>query len=157
MTSSGDAVAGGRGWRGWVADRRLRTKMLASVVVAVFGAGVLLWSGVAALRSTSASATSLYAHTALPLADLAKVRDGIGDARGAIRDLAVTGPSGQGDLLGQIHDADQMVDSALAAYVADHGGTLDASRTTLVDKARTGLTAWRQIRDTQIIPAAQRG
>ncbi|MEN3308229.1 MAG: methyl-accepting chemotaxis protein [Micromonosporaceae bacterium] len=159
MVSSVGTAAGraGRGWRGWVADRRLRTKILAPVALAVLGAGLVLWSGVAALHTTSGQATDLYTHTALPLADLARVRDGVGDARRDIRDLAVVPAGGRADMLTAIHEADQAVDTALEDYGRDHGGALDATRAGLLADARAAQTRWRQVRDTLVIPAAQRG
>jgi methyl-accepting chemotaxis protein len=141
----------------WAADRRLRTKILVPVLVAVLGCGVVLWCGVAALRATSAGATALYARTALPLADLAQVRDGIGDMRRDVRDFAVAAADKRADLSTAIKDADQAVDDALDAYAGDHGASLDSTRAGLLAQARAGLVRWRQVRDTQVIPAAQRG
>jgi methyl-accepting chemotaxis protein len=151
------AASGSRGWFGWVADRPLRTKMLVPVVVAVLGTGLVVWSGVAALHGTSGQATNLYAHTALPLADLAQVRDGVGDDRRDVRDLAVAAPAARADLLTSIKDTDQVVDGALDAYLSHHAGTLDKTRANLLAGARAGIAQWRQVRDTQVIPAAGRG
>jgi methyl-accepting chemotaxis protein len=146
----------GRGLRSWMDDRRLRTKMLVPVLLAVIGTAVVLWSGVTALRTASGHSHDLYSHTALPLADLATVRDGIGDSRRDVRDLAVSAPSGRADMLTAIHDTDQMVDTALGAFETD-SGALGATRADLLAKVRSGLTQWRQIRDTQVEAAAGRG
>jgi methyl-accepting chemotaxis protein len=91
------------------------------------------------------------------LADLAKVRDGEGDARVALRDLALADPGSRADVLGTFHDADQAVDDSLASFVADHGASLGATRGQLVAATRAGLANWRQIRDKQLVPAAERG
>jgi methyl-accepting chemotaxis protein len=141
----------------WAANRRLRTKVLVPVLVAVLGCGVVLWSGVAALRSTGAQATTLYAHTALPLADLAQVRDGIGDSRRDVRDYAVVPADKRADMLAAIVDADKAVDDALDAYARDSGALLTSTRAGLLAQTRDGMAKWRQVRDTQVIPAAQRG
>jgi methyl-accepting chemotaxis protein len=143
--------------RGWVADRRLRTKILVPVILAVAGTAVVLWSGVTGMQGASTHVRNLYAHTALPLADLAQVRDGIGDSRRDVRDLAVSAASEQTAMLAAMHDTDQAVDAALDAYHADKGTTLNAAGAGLLAQVRTGMTQWRQIRDTQVVPAAQRG
>ncbi|MDT5042775.1 MAG: methyl-accepting chemotaxis protein [Actinoplanes sp.] len=108
-----------------------------------------------ALNTTNRSAAGLYSHSVLPMADLAAIRDGEGDARNQVRDVVLNGSSG--DLLAQIKDTDAVIDEALNGYVAHEGGSLGASRSALVDHARTALTAWRQVRDGQIIPAVQDG
>jgi methyl-accepting chemotaxis protein len=128
------------------------------VVLAVLGTAAVLWSGTAALNVTGGQVTALYTRTARPMADLAKVRDATGDARSSARDLAVSTPgSAQKDLLAQIRDTDQAVNDALDAYVSDRGGTLDAARGALLTQARAALAGWRQIRDTQVAPAAAAG
>ena len=130
--------------------------MLVPVVLAMIGTVVVLWSGVTALRSAAGHSRSLYSHTAVPLADLGTVRDGIGDSRRDIRDLAVSAPAGRPQLLTAIHDTDQAVDAALAGFQTD-SGNLGATRSDLLAKVRAGLTQWRQIRDTRVVPTASRG
>ena len=89
--------------------------------MAVLGTTIVVWSGVVALRAMGAQATALYTSTALPLADLAQVRDGIGDARRDVRDLAVGVADARPALLAKIHATDQAVDAALDAYLHQHG------------------------------------
>jgi len=142
----------------WFANRRLRTKIQIPVFLAVLGIVAVLVAGTLALRSASTQTTGLYAHTTRPLADLAELRDAEGDARVAVRDLAASQPgAAQNDALAEVEEADKYADDSLAAYVADAGDTLDAARADLVDKTRTALAAWRNVRDTQVLPAAKRG
>ena len=151
------ATSGRRGLGGWLRDRRLRTKVLLPVVVAAVGAVVLSWTGISALRATSRSATEIYAHAAVPLADLAQIRDGEGDARVQVRDYVLGAPgSGRDSLRGGIQDTDKAIDESLAGYAADHGGVLDADRAALVKQVQAGIATWRQVRDSQILPAADR-
>jgi methyl-accepting chemotaxis protein len=158
MAAMGTATTpAARGWRTWLADRGLRTKILGGVLVAVLGTGLVVGSGTLALRSTGDQANRLYTHTALPLADLAQVRDGIGDSRRDIRDLAVRPAATQADLLTQIHDTDQAIDTALDAYQHDHGGSLGATNKAALAQVRAGLVTWRGVRDSQVVPAARRG
>jgi methyl-accepting chemotaxis protein len=151
------ATPGRRGLGGWLRDRRLRTKVLLPVVVAAAGAVVLSWTGISALRVTSHSATEIYAHAAVPLADLARMRDGEGDARVQVRDYVLGAPgSGRDSLRGDIQATDKAIDESLAGYAADHGGVLDADRAALVKQVQAGIATWRQVRDSQILPAADR-
>jgi methyl-accepting chemotaxis protein len=152
----------GSGGRGnvstWFADRTLRTKILLPVLVAVLGTGVVLMTGVVALDSGSAKTTTLYTHNTTPLADLAELRDGEGDARVTIRDVAATAPGkDQNEQLAEIPKIDQVVGEALRAFVEHRGDELDADEVTLVGDTRTALAKWRRVRDTAVVPAAKRG
>jgi methyl-accepting chemotaxis protein len=139
----------------WLRDRRLRTKILLPVLVAVVGTGVVSWSGITAARAASDEANALYELAALPLGDLAEVRDGEGDARVDLRDYLLGAPGSTSAALRRaITDVDQAIDTALANYVSHHGGTLDATRADLMRQVKAGLTTWRDVRDRQILPAA---
>lgn len=147
-----------RRWAAWLTSRRLRTKILLPVVLAVVGMSAIAVVGALALGSASDRAGDLYARATVPLADLAKLRDAEGDSRVAARDLAVSISASAGSsVLSTIHDTDQAVDEAMNAYVADSGASLDANRAALVDRVRSALTAWRQVRDTALLSAVQRG
>jgi methyl-accepting chemotaxis protein len=123
------------------------------VVLAVAGTGAVLWAGVSALDSTIQQAASLYAQSVLPMADLSKIRDGEGDARVLVQEIA----SGATVDPAEVTTADKAIDDGFDDYVAHEGSGLSASRATLVTQTRAALDAWRKIRDTQIIPAAQQG
>jgi methyl-accepting chemotaxis protein len=151
-------VADSSGLQGWLRDRRLRTKILAPVLLAVIGGGVVSTFGIAGLRSVSQSATEIYADAALPLADLAQVRDGEGDARVLTRDYALGSPGRTpADVRNDIADVDKVIDDALDAYVTHHSRPLDANRADLLAKTRSGLASWRKVRDDQLLPAADKG
>ncbi len=157
VASGGKNGSSGRGVSGWLRDRRLRSKVLLPVVLAIVGTGVVSWSGVAALDAASQEASAIYSQVALPLAELARVRDGEGDARVLARDYVLGAPgSTRADVLAEIREVDEITDRALADYLSDHGGHLDAARADLLRQTQAGLSAWRQVRDTQLIPAADR-
>ncbi len=143
--------------RRWLSDRRLRTKILAPVALALVGTGAVLWSGIDGLGATGGDASGLYAHTAVPMADLAKVRDGEGDARVQVRDYVLGAPgSTPADIRTDMAATDRNTDEALSAFVTDHGSTLGADRVELVTKVRNALQAWRAVRDNQVLPAVDR-
>ncbi len=124
----------------------------------MIGAGVVSISGIAGLQSVSQSATDIYAQAALPLADLAQVRDGEGDARVLARDYVLGSPGRTpADVLQEIAEVDKLIDDSLDAYVAHHGGPLDATRADVLAKTRTGFAQWRKVRDEQLFPAADKG
>jgi methyl-accepting chemotaxis protein len=153
-----ESVVDSGGPRGWLRDRRLRTKILAPVLLAVIGAGVVAVSGIAGLQSASQSATDIYAHAALPLADLAQVRDGEGDARVLVRDYVLGSPGGTPkDVLDEITEIDKVIDDSLDLYVTHHDGPLDGARANLLSAARAGFAQWRKVRDEQLLPAADKG
>jgi len=142
----------------WLRNRRLRTKILAPVLLAVIGAGVVSVSGITGLGSVSQSATDIYAHAALPLADLAQVRDGEGDSRVLARDYILGSPGRTPpEVLDEIAKIDKLIDDSLDAYVAHHDGPLDPARAGLLTTVRAGFAQWRKVRDGQLFPAADRG
>ncbi|MFI5908456.1 methyl-accepting chemotaxis protein [Dactylosporangium sp. NPDC051541] len=138
-------------------DRRLRTKILLPVFVAVIGTGVVSWTGIAAARNASDRANEIYQRVALPLGDLAEVRDGEGDVRVYLLEYTLGAPgTTPAALRKEIADVDDVIDSGLAAYLTHHGGSLDAGRARLVEQVQAGLATWRSVRDEQVIPAADR-
>ena len=141
----------------WLADRSVRFKVLAPVVLAAVGIGVVATVGLTALSTAGDQTRSMYAHVARPLNDLVTLRDMQGDSRVEVRDAIINKPGADQDaVIASFGETDTAVDAAIAAYVADHG-TLDASRTGLIQQARTGIAAWRQIRDNQLVPLVRSG
>jgi methyl-accepting chemotaxis protein len=144
-------------WRAWMADRPLRVKVLAPVVLAAVGIGVVAFSGLSALASEGDRTRGMYDNVARPLSDLVTLRDMQGDSRVEVRDVIILPPGkAQEDVIAGMHETDTAADAAIAAYVADHG-TLDRARADLIAQARTGLTQWRDIRDKQLIPLVRSG
>jgi methyl-accepting chemotaxis protein len=138
-------------------DRSVRIKVLTPVLLAAVGIVAVAWSGLAAVNAAGARTDSMYRHTALPLDDLATLRDMEGDSRVDVRDLVLNRPGAdQNAVIADMHDTDTAVDQALGAYVADHG-TLDAERTELIKQARGGIAQWRSVRDVQLVPLARNG
>ena len=136
----------------WWADRSLRLKILVPVIVAAAGIVLVSWFGVAALGAAGARTTTMYEHTARPLGDLVSLRDMQGDTRVEARDAILTPPGAALDaLIGDMKDTDESMDQAIAAFLADHG-SLSPARAAMVAQARTGITRWRDIRDTQLVP-----
>jgi methyl-accepting chemotaxis protein len=141
----------------WLTDRSVRVKVLAPVLLAAVGIGVVSVSGLVALSAAGSRAHAVYAHIAVPLDDLVTLRDMQGDSRVAVRDVVITRPgTAQNDVIAGMQETDTALDAALAAYVTDHG-TLDANRTALLQQARGGIAAWRKIRDEQLVPLAKGG
>jgi methyl-accepting chemotaxis protein len=140
-----------------LANRSVRTKVLAPVLLAAVGIGAVAWSGLAAVDTAGTRTREMYEHTARPLGDLVSLRDMQGDSRVEVRDVIILKPgSAQEDVISGMKDTDTSADAAIAAYVADHG-TLDSARSTLIAQARAGLTQWRQVRDGQLVPLVRAG
>jgi hypothetical protein len=119
---------------------------LTPVVLAVLGTTIVVWSGVVALRAMGAQATALYTSTALPLADLAQVRDGIGDARRDVRDLAWAWPTPGRRCLPRFTPRTRR--STLPwTPTCTNTGISRRRRSALLDQARAALTDWRRVRD----------
>jgi methyl-accepting chemotaxis protein len=144
-------------WKSWMGDRSVRVKVLAPVLLAAAGIAAVAFSGLTALGAAGDQTRSMYAHTARPLGDLVTLRDMQGDSRVEVRDVIILPPGkAQNDVIDGMHKTDADADTAIAAYVSDHG-TLDAERTALIEQARAGLSQWRQIRDQQLLPLVRGG
>ncbi|AGL18971.1 methyl-accepting chemotaxis protein [Actinoplanes sp. N902-109] len=140
-----------------LANRSVRTKVLAPVLLAAVGIGAVAWSGLAAVNAAGVRTRHMYEQTARPLGDLVTLRDMQGDSRVEVRDVIILKPgAAQEDVISGMADTDTAADAAIAAYVADHG-TLDNARSTLVAQARAGLVQWRQVRDQQLVPMVRAG
>jgi methyl-accepting chemotaxis protein len=140
-----------------LADRSVRVKVLAPVLLAAAGIGAIAWSGVAGVNAAGTRTHDMYEHTARPLGDLVSLRDMQGDSRVEVRDVIILKPGkAQEDVISGMKETDASADEAIAAYVADHGA-LDASRTALITQARAGLTQWRKGRDGQLVPLVRAG
>jgi methyl-accepting chemotaxis protein len=99
----------------------------------------------------------MYRHTALPLGDLATLRDMEGDSRVAVRDLLLAAPgTDQNAVISGVRTTDAAVDQALAQFISDHG-PLNAASSQLVREAKAGIAQWRSVRDGRLIPLARRG
>ena len=145
------------GLMSWMADRSVRVKVLAPVVLAAVGIGVVAAFGLTALAAAGDGTGAMYAHTARPLDDLVTLRDMQGDSRSEVRDVVILPPGKeQNAVIDQMKITDADADTAIAAYVADHG-TLDAKRADLIKLAGGGLTAWRLARDEQLVPLVRGG
>ena len=140
-----------------IADVGVRVKVLAPVILAAVGIGVVTWSGLAALAAEGERTRVTFEEVARPLSDLVTLRDMQGDSRVEVRDLIILKPgAAQDQVIAGIKDTDAAADQALASYVGDHG-SLDATRAALVAQARAGLAHWREVRDTELVPLARAG
>ena len=140
-----------------IADLGVRVKVLAPVVLAAVGIGVVTWSGLAALSAEGERTRVTFDEVARPLSDLVALRDMQGDSRVAVRDLIILAPgAAQNEVIAGLTDTDAAADEALAGYVSAHA-SLDASRTALVAQAKAGLDQWRSARDTQLVPLVKAG
>jgi methyl-accepting chemotaxis protein len=143
--------------RSRIAGIPVRVKVLAPVVLAAIGIAVVAWSGLAALSAEGNRTRAMYDLVARPLADLVALRDMQGDSRVEVRDAIILSPGkDQNDVIAGMKDTDAAADAAIDAYVSDHG-RLDAGPQALIAQARAGLTDWRNVRDSQLVPLVQAG
>jgi methyl-accepting chemotaxis protein len=133
----------------------LRVKLFALVAV---GLGVALLSaavGFAGTASTHAKVVALDRHSVRPLAALGSLRDAQGDSRVNVWSYLADGAD-HAAIGQQIQTSDQAVKESIAAYLAAHGSQHDARGKLMTDFAAK-FTAWAQIRDTVLRPAADSG
>jgi methyl-accepting chemotaxis protein len=141
-----------------LSDRSVMTKVLLPIAVALVGIIGVGAIGAIGVSSTSATAGEVYSHATKPMHDLADLLDQVGDARTAVRDLVFApDDKSRATVREEMSRADKAVDDALAGYLADHGASLDATSKDLVDDFEGSWTAWKQVRDQDVLPAAANG
>lgn len=141
-----------------LADRSLMAKVLLPITVAVIGIVGVGVIGAFGVSSTSGTTRNVYTHTTTPMHDLADLLDQIGDARTSVRDLTFApDASSQAKVQAEMTRADKGVDDALAAYVADHGSSLDTTSQELVTKFKSSWAQWKHVRDNFVLPLAVHG
>ncbi|MDQ1485426.1 MAG: methyl-accepting chemotaxis protein [Actinomycetota bacterium] len=151
-------TGGGRVLTRLLSDRPLAVKMLFPVAVAVLGIAAGGWLGLASVSSMEVTAQNLYNHTTKPLVDLSNLRNAEGESRADIRDRVSMSPQqSAGPVEADIVRADGVIDDAMLAYLADHGGALDPQTQHLFDQMKAAIDDWRQIRDAQVLTPARTG
>ena len=141
----------------WFRNRSIRVKVLSAVVVGLVALVVVGSYGVIALKNVDGHATSLYTHAVKPYENLADLRDMEGDTRFEIRDyVAATSADARTQLRSAMVATDQQLDGDIAAYLR-MAGNRQAARSALMVDFRGRLTAFRQVRDEQVLPAADAG
>jgi methyl-accepting chemotaxis protein len=110
-------------------------------------------AGLVGLASVHEQSRDL-ARVAATMKDVAELRDAEGDMRVVADDLAQAGSAAEiSTSVGDIKDTDARVDGLVTALRADVAG--DAGSGDDLGAFVTGLTAWRGVRDAQILPAVR--
>jgi methyl-accepting chemotaxis protein len=140
----------------WMRNRNLTIKILSAVLVgltALLAVGVY---GATSLRTVDDHATNLYNHAVQPYAKLADLRDMQGDTRWEVRDYALAqNAKDRTALRAEIKQTDAALDADIAAYLTQGGSRL-GPRVALMKSFVARLSSFRQVRDTQVLPAADR-
>jgi methyl-accepting chemotaxis protein len=141
-----------------LANQSVKIKVLLPVGLAVLGIVAVGVIGTIAVGTTAATARTMYAHSALPLADLGRIRDAEGDARVLIRDrtTAVT-PAAVKVVDLAIGRTDKDMDAAMAAYVADRSPAESSTSKSLFDQFKSDWASWKNVRDTVVLRLANEG
>ena len=150
------AHAGGRSHRGafgFFRDLRTAQKLLSGFVLVCL---LLVGVGVFGLSSLSAAhdrMNGLYQDELLPIAYLGEVDADLRQSEGLVFRMATAHPDDRPGVLTEIQDTDATLDEAFASYTATDMTGREKAR----DGFAAGLTAWRQVRDSALLPLAQAG
>ncbi len=133
----------------------LRVKLFALVGIGLGIALLCAGVGLAGTAKTHAEVVALDRHAVEPIAALGSVRDGEGDSRVNIGAYLAPGVN-HTVVAKNIQDSDQSVQSAVDAYFSAHGSHSDTDGR-LMTQFVAKFSAWKQVRDTVVIPAANAG
>src|SRR4051794_29934334 len=141
----------------WARDRSVATKILAAVAMGLAALGAVGAYAVASLGSVSDDASNLYAQGVRSYETLADLRDMEGDTRFLIRDYVLSSDADQRTELAQeIAETDAQLDADVAEYLRIGGDGLGA-RADLMASFQDRLADLRTVRDSQLMPAVDRG
>jgi methyl-accepting chemotaxis protein len=108
------------------------------------------------LASVNSNVVTLNQRSVKPLAALGDLRDMEGDTRVLVWKYAAAGSSDRADLRTEISESDAQADQDIADYLLAHGSRTD-SRGTLMAQFVPTLQRYRQVRDQQVLTAADSG
>ncbi|HEY8534189.1 MAG TPA: methyl-accepting chemotaxis protein [Micromonospora sp.] len=135
-----------RNWLiGWFADRRVRTKILASMVLASligFLANVTTYEK---LQDLSESMQTMRARNLAGQEALAKINAGLSQSLGKMSDLAAAPPEMVAGIQASIAEADALVNLGIERYQAAAAG--DEERLKTIDRVRTSFENYTALRD----------
>jgi len=122
-------------------------------VVALVGVGA---TGIVSAGRISADVTSIHDRQVRPLESLADLRDMEGDMRVSAHEYAAaTDPADRAAIATETRATDAQLDTDLHDY--ETAAVPSAQQQTLLRRFEAGLTAYRAVRDQQLVPAADRG
>jgi methyl-accepting chemotaxis protein len=137
--------------------RSVRAQLSALVGVGVLATLLASAVGLLGLASVNANVVSLDRHVAKPLGAFADLRDGEGDSRVNVWAYVAAGNAEERAAVAKdIADSDDMVRSAVDAYLGAHGTNGDARARLMADFVAKFET-WKKVRDTVVRPLADQG
>ena len=132
-------------------------KLLALASVGLVTTTVACVMALVGLGSLNANVVTLDAHVARPLATFADLRHSQGDSRVNVwAYVEATSDADRAVVAASIADSDARVHKHVETYLTQHGSTTDA-RGTAMRMFETDFAAWKQVRDTVVLPAADAG
>jgi methyl-accepting chemotaxis protein len=136
----------------------ITVKVQGAVLAGVVALLAVAVAGVAAVGRVNDDAEGLYAGGVRPAQTLTDLRDMQGDSRVAARDYVLAeDAAARADVRKEISVADEQLDADIEAYLATPAAYLDGGRRDLMEQFQEKLVAWRQVRDTQLLPVVDRG
>ncbi|MCW2601422.1 MAG: hypothetical protein JWM02_3251 [Frankiales bacterium] len=132
-------------------------KVQSAVLAGVLALLVVGVCGEQALQAVNSRAGGLYDHSVRPYGQLADLRDMEGDTRVAIRDyLLASDPQQRASQRSQMANTDRQLDGDIQDFLAQGRVQLGA-RQSLMATFQAKLVAFRQVRDTGLLPMVDRG
>ena len=137
--------------------RSVRTQLYGVVALGVVATLLASMVGLSGLASVNGNVRTLDRHVARSLAALADLRDGEGDSRVNVW-AYVAADTGQERKAAakDIADSDEMVRSAVRAYLSAHGNDSD-ERAQLMAAFVASFQGWSKVRDTVVVTLADQG
>jgi methyl-accepting chemotaxis protein len=148
-------MGGSAGMKSRFSDMRVGRKLALLIGTGAMALGIVGFTGVRSLASVSTSAGQIYEQGALPLQELASLRNRTSNMRLLLMKHGLALNVEQMDALEREFDeTDASVDEALDTYRSTTD--MDSIRDDLASEYEAALASWREIRREQFLPASRR-
>jgi len=133
---------------------KIGSRLAVLSAIGLLAAAVVGLVGVAELGALQHDTSMLNAHGVKPVDALGRIHDSLGDDRTATLAYVLGTSADRPDLKQQFADADSGIDTAARDYLATAPSPAKRAE---FDQFQTAFAAWKQARDTAVVPAADSG
>jgi len=137
---------------GWFADRRIATKIVTAITVALVCAGAVGWMGLSALANADRQAHEMYTHDVTALEALARTRMAMLEAYAEVPLIAIAESRGEQQQHINSHDGYSAEGDAAFKEYTDRGLPADLAAT--VQLYQSTMDKYNRVRDERLVPLA---
>jgi methyl-accepting chemotaxis protein len=140
---------------GWFADRRIATKIISAIAIALVSAGAVAWMGLSALVDANRQAREMYADDVAAVTVLADTRMAMLEALTQVPLVAIAETAEERQERIETREAYSVEQAAAFRAYTDHG--VPEHLAPLVQRYESAMARYTKLRDERLIPLALAG